>query len=129
MLVPGACVSAAGLGVWLQSPSYSAALVALVFCGGSLYGAVRWIVFAGASRDGDTLVISGLVWSRRIPLRQVDGVTKGYVTVHWHSRNGRRIATPVTALWSKPRPIEFVTRYSNARVNTIRSWVQAAHEK
>lgn len=124
VLVPGIVVSAAGFSVWANSPS--SATLALMLVGGSLYGAVRWVAFAGVSRRGDILLVSGLVWSRRIPLRQIDRVTKGYVTVHWHSRNGHRVATPVTALWSEPRPMEIVTQYSNERVNEIRSWVRSA---
>jgi hypothetical protein len=125
MLLPGFVVSAAGVITWSNSPTAGGAVFAVVLVAVSALGAVRWLAFAGVTRRGETILVRGLVWSRRIPLRQIDRVTKGYVAVHWHSRSGHRVVTPVTALWSKPRPIEIVTRYSDNNVNVIRGWIRS----
>lgn len=96
---------------------------AAVLIATSVYLAVRWIGFAGARRLGDTLII---LWSRRIPLRRIDRVTAGYVFVVWRTRRGGWRWTPITSLWSKPRPLDFVTRYSNRNVRAIRGWAKDA---
>ncbi|MFJ3489911.1 hypothetical protein [Leifsonia aquatica] len=99
---------------------------AAVLIATSVYLAVRWFGFAGARRLGDTLIVSGILWSRRIPLRRIDRVTTGYVFVVWRTRRGGWRWTPITSLWSKPRPLDVVTRYSNRNVRVIRGWVKDA---
>jgi len=99
---------------------------AAVLIATSVYLAVRWFGFAGARRLGDTLIVSGILWSRRIPLRRIDRVTTGYVFVVWRTRRGGWRWTPITSLWSKPRPLDVVTRYSNRNVRVICGWVKDA---
>ena len=107
-----------------DAPQLRNAVVVLIAFSG--YLTVRWFGFAGARRVGDALVVTGVLWSRRVPLYRIDRVTTGYVFVVWRTSRGRRRWTPVTALWSKPRPLDFVTRYSNRNVRTIRDWVRDA---
>lgn len=107
-----------------KSPTGSLLIAAGFLIAFSLYFAVRWFGFAGARKDKDDLVVTGPLWSRRIPLAHVDRVSFGYVAVTWHTRRGKRRWTPITPLWSKPRPLEVVTRHSNNKVMTIRSWVE-----
>ncbi|WP_313539515.1 hypothetical protein [Leifsonia aquatica] len=59
-------------------------------------------------------------------LELLDRVTTGYVFVVWRTRSGVWRWTPITSLWSKPRPLDVVTRYSNRNVRVIRGWVKDA---
>jgi len=90
------------------------------------YYVIRWLGWAGAHRDGDDLVVTGVMWSRRIPLGQIDRIRSGYVAVSWRTQRGTRRWTPITPLWSKLRPLEFVTRHSNHEIRIMREWVTEA---
>lgn len=128
MLIPTGVVTAAGVHVLITEATPAAAVAFVILAAPSIYVAIRWVLFAGVVRSSTALVIRGMWWSRRIPLGRVRRVTKGYVVVQWESRRGRLIYSPVTALWSKPRPIETVTEHSDAAVNTIREWVREARK-
>lgn len=122
MIVPAAVLTYASLNVLIRHPGPETFVLALLFVVPSVAGALRWILVAGASRVEHTLIVRGLIWSRRIPLNAIQRVSKGYSTVYWETSSGQRRATPLTAFWSKPRPAEFITEYNNQRINSIRAW-------
>lgn len=128
LFVPIAIVVGATFAVWLARPSAASDFVMAVVGVTGLYLAVRWELVAGVRRSGHQIVVAGVLWSRRIRLDRIDKISKGYVAVHWHTRRGRPMVTPITALWSKPRPLPIVTGHSNHAVDVIRGWVLAERE-
>lgn len=126
MFIPTGILIFASLSVWNPDKPAVSLILVLVFCPVSLYVLVRWVGFAGVRRHGDDLIVTGMFWSRRIPLARIERVTFGYVSVRWRNRRGSRILTPVTALWSEPRSLDFVTRHSHEAVSKVRVWVAEA---
>ncbi|MBN9632568.1 MAG: hypothetical protein J0I18_18490 [Actinobacteria bacterium] len=128
VLLPTGVLSISSIAVLQQNFNAGRVFVAIAFISASLYVAVRWILFAGIRRHGDRVIVTGMLWSRRIPLRQVDRVTGGYSSIHWHTRSGFRLITPMGALWSKPHPLPDVTEYNNKRLTILREWVREANK-
>ncbi|MDN4613207.1 hypothetical protein P5G50_01975 [Leifsonia sp. F6_8S_P_1B] len=126
MLIPAAAVSYASLTVLATEPRVETLVIALLAVVPSAAGAARWTLLSGARLDGATLVVHGLLWSRRIPLSSIRRVSKGYAAVYWVTKAGRRRVTPLTPFWSNPRPVEFVTQYNSRMINAIRSWFRDA---
>ncbi|MEN2736799.1 hypothetical protein ABCS02_03315 [Microbacterium sp. X-17] len=126
MLLPTGVVSISFIAALQQNFNAGGVTVAAVFILASLYVAARWVLFAGIRRHGDRVIVTGMLWSRRIPLRQVDRVTGDYSSIHWHTRSGLRLITPLSALWSKPHPVQNVTQYNNKQLSMLREWVREA---
>lgn len=126
MLIPTGVVSIASIAALQQNFNAGGVTVAVVFTSASLYVAARWVLFAGIRRHGDRVIVTGMLWSRSIPLRQVDRVTGGYSSIRWHTRSGIRLITPLSALWSNPHPLPDVTEYNNKRLRILRAWVAEA---
>ena len=124
LLVPIVIVVGATFSVWVDDRSAASDSLMAVVGSLGVYCSARWLLLAGVRRSRETIVVHGVLWSRRIRLAQIDKVSKGYVAVYWRARTGQMIITPVTALWSRPRPLPMVTRYSNHAVDAIREWVR-----
>ncbi|QNE37205.1 hypothetical protein [Leifsonia shinshuensis] len=126
MLLPTGVVSISSVAALQRNFNAGGVTVATVFILASLYVAARWVLFAGIRRHRDRVIVTGMFWSRSIPLRQVDRVTGAYSSIHWHTRSGIRLITPLSALWSKPRPLQDVTQYNNKQLSMLRGWVREA---
>ncbi|MET3564803.1 hypothetical protein ABIC47_000274 [Leifsonia sp. 563] len=126
VLLPTGVVSVASIAALQQNFNAGGVIVAVIFTSASLYVAARWILFAGIRRHGDRVIVTGMLWSRSIPLRQVDRVTGGYSSIRWHTRSGLGLITPLSALWSNPHPLPDVTEYNNKRLRILRAWVTEA---
>ena len=126
MLIPTGVVSIASIAALQQNFNAGGVSVAAIFTSASLYVAARWVLFAGIRRHGDRVIVTGMLWSRSIPLRQVDRVTGGYSSIRWHTRSGIRLITPLSALWSNPHPLPDVTEYNNRQLTILRAWVAEA---
>jgi hypothetical protein len=128
VLIPTGVVSIASIAALQQNVDAGGVTVAAILTSASLYVAVRWVVFAGIRRHGDRVVVTGMLWSRSIPLQQIDRVTGGYSSIRWHTRSGIRVITPLSALWSNPSPLPDVTEYNNQRLRILRAWVREARK-
>ncbi len=126
MLIPTGVISIASITAVQQNVNAAAVTVAVILTSSSLYVAARWILFAGIRRHGDRVIVTGMLWSHSIPLRQVDRVSGGYSSIRWHTLSGIRLITPLSALWSKPHSLPDVTEYNNKRLKILRAWVTEA---
>jgi len=122
VLVPIAILVGASFSVWIARPSAGSLFVFAIIALVGIYAGVRWAALSGVRLVNQSILITRLLWSRKVPLERVSKVTKGYVAIHWRTASGKSIVSPVTALWSKPRPVQIITDYSNAAVDVIRAW-------
>ncbi|GAB3573214.1 hypothetical protein GCM10027406_01330 [Leifsonia lichenia] len=111
----------------MERPSEAAATIAVTVAAIALYIDVRWMFFSGMRRAGERVVVTGLLWSRSIPLRQIDAVNGGYAAIHWRTRHGMRVVTPLLPFWSNPNPAPFLTRHNAACLKELRTWVRENH--
>ena len=112
--------------IWTY-PDGTGLVAALVVCPFSVYIMVRWIFFMGVRRDGTSLVVSGSLWSRRIPLDRIERVTDFYVFVWWRTRFGARVFTPLLGFTAREGTLESVARKNAAAISIIRAWVIEEH--
>lgn len=126
VLIPTGVISIASITALHQNVNAGGVTVAVILTSSSLYVAARWILFAGIRRRGDRVIVTGMLWSRSIPLRQIDRVRGGYSSIRWHTRSGIRLITPLSALWSNPHPFPDVTEYNDKRLKILRAWVTEA---
>ncbi|MEN0083321.1 MAG: hypothetical protein AAGC66_01015 [Leifsonia sp.] len=128
VLLPTGVLSAASVVAWKTHPTEAGFAVTVVWVALCVAVAVRWMLFAGVRRRGDHVIVTGLLWSRSIPLRRIDRVVDGYSSIRWRTRSGMRVITPVTTLWSNPNPLPDVSRYNGDQLRLVRAWVREARD-
>jgi hypothetical protein len=75
ILVPCALLVGSASTAWLSSPIKSGLDLAVIVSLVCLYVIVRWTFFMGVRKNGQSMVVTGALWSRRIPLAQIERVT------------------------------------------------------
>ena len=140
LFVPAGILIAASAAAWADVstsviPRFAASVPIMA---ASFVLAMRWFLVAGAECANGTLIVRGLLWSRRIPRSQIEKITKGYVFVWWRTPRGHRRVSAMTAFWSRPNPVESVTKYNNDPINSIPErvtrgpgsvWQKASHSE
>lgn len=123
ILVPCALLVGGAFAAWLASPHGSGLDLAVIVSLVCLYVIVRWMFFMGVRRDGESMVVTGALWSRRIRLAQIERVTDFQVFVWWRTRSGLRMFTPLAGFSAREGSVEAVARRNSWAIAQIRQWV------
>ncbi|HWU21169.1 MAG TPA: hypothetical protein VN088_06575 [Nocardioides sp.] len=124
ILVPCALVAGSASTAWLASPNGSGFDLAMIISLVCLYVIVRWMFFMGVRKDGESMVVTGALWSRRIRLAQIERVTDFHVFVWWRTRLGLRMFTPLVAFSAQEGSVEVVAQRNRWAIAQIRQWVE-----
>ena len=79
--------------------------------------------FMGVVLSDDDVVVRGLIYSRKIPIRAVTSVTS-YPAVRWASNSGRARWTPISALMAAPRNPEAMVNQMSSSLYDVRLWIR-----
>ena len=124
ILVPCTLLVGSASTAWLASPIGSGLDLAVIISLVCLYVIVRWTFFMGVRKNGQSMVVTGALWSRRIPLAQIERVTDFHVFVWWRSRSGLRMFTPLVAFSAQEGSVEVVAQRNRWAIARIRQWVE-----
>ena len=72
--------------------------------------------------EDDSVLIRGLLWSRRIPRAAITGVSN-LPAVRWRDQAGRGHWSPILWMMTGGRTLEFINRHNREQLKRLRKWV------